>query len=54
MVFIPKCRKKTLYGELRQRLGDVFRTLAKQKECQVVEGHLMPDHVRMVISIPPK
>ena len=54
MVFIPKCRKKTLYGELRQRLGDVFRTLAKQKECQVVEGHLMPDHVHMLISIPPK
>jgi len=54
VVFIPKCRKETLYGELRQRLGDVFRTLAKQKECQVVEGHLMPDHVHMLISIPPK
>lgn len=54
VVFIPKCRKKTLYGELRQRLGDVFRTLAKQKECQVIEGHLMPDHVHMLISIPPK
>ena len=54
VVFIPKCRKKTLYGELRQRLGDVFRTLAKQKECQVVEGHLMPDHVHMLILIPPK
>ena len=54
VVFIPKYRKKTLYGELRQRLGDVFRTLAKQKECQVVEGHLMPDHVHMLISIPPK
>jgi putative transposase len=54
VVFIPKCRKKMLYGELRQRLGDVFRTLAKQKECQVVEGHLMPDHVHMLISIPPK
>ena len=39
---------------LRQRLGDVFRTLAKQKECQVVEGHPMPDHVHMLISIPPK
>ena len=54
VVFIPKYRKKTLYGELRQRLGEVFRTLAKQKECQVVEGHLMPDHVHMLISIPPK
>ena len=50
MVFIPKYREKTLYGELRRRLGDVFR-LAKQKECQVVEGHLMPDHVHMLISI---
>jgi putative transposase len=54
VVFIPKYRKKTLYGELRRRLGDVFRTLAKQKECQVVEGHLMADHVHMLISIPPK
>jgi putative transposase len=54
VVFIPKYRKKTLYGELRRRLGDVFRTLARQKESQVVEGHLMPDHVHMLISIPPK
>jgi putative transposase len=54
VVFIPKYRKKVLYGELRRGLGDVFRTLAKQKECQVVEGHLMPDHVHMLISIPPK
>jgi putative transposase len=54
VVFIPKYRKKTLYGELRRRLGEVFRTLAKQKECQVVEGHLLPDHVHMLISIPPK
>jgi len=54
VVFIPKYRKKTLYGELRRRLGEVFRTLARQKESQVVEGHLMPDHVHMLISIPPK
>ena len=54
VVFIPKYRKKTLYGELRRRLGDVLMTLARQKECQVVEGHLMPDHVHMLISIPPK
>ena len=47
VVFIPKCRRKTLYGELRQHLGDVFRRLA-------MEGHLMPDHVHMMISIPPK
>ena len=54
MVFIPKYRRKTLYGELRQHLGEVFRRLAMQKESRVEEGHLMPDHVHMMISIPPK
>ena len=54
VVFIPKYRRKTLYGELRQYLGEVFRNLAKQKECTIVEGHIMPDHVHMLISIPPK
>ena len=54
VVFIPKCRRKTLYGELRRHLGEVFRRLAEQKESPVEEGHLMPDHVHMMISIPPK
>ena len=54
VVFIPKCRRKTLYGELRRYLGPVFRTLAEQKESRVEEGHLMPDHVHMMLSIPPK
>jgi REP-associated tyrosine transposase len=54
VVFIPKGRRKALYGELRQHLGTVFRTLAGQKESRVEEGHLMPDHVHMMISIPPK
>ena len=54
VVFIPKYRRKALYKELRRHLGEVFRELARQKECQVVEGHLMPDHVHMLISIPPK
>jgi putative transposase len=54
VAFIPKCRRKTLYGELRQHLGEVFRRLAMQKESRVEEGHLMPDHVHMMISIPPK
>ena len=54
VVFIPKCRRKTLYGKLRPHLGEVFKQLAEQKECQVIEGHLMPDHVHMLISIPPK
>ena len=54
IVFIPKCRRKTLYAELRKHLGEVFRKLAQQKESRIEEGHLMPDHVHMMISIPPK
>ena len=54
VVFIPKCRRKVLYGQLRGHLGEVFRRLAEQKQCRVEEGHLMPDHVHMLISIPPK
>ncbi|HEV7668967.1 MAG TPA: IS200/IS605 family transposase [Thermoanaerobaculia bacterium] len=54
VVFIPKCRRKTLYGELRRHLGEVFRRLAAQKESRVEEGHLMPDHVHMLVAIPPK
>lgn len=54
VVWIPKCRKKTLYGPLRKELGAVFHELARQKECQVIEGHLLLDHVHMLISIPPK
>ena len=54
VVFIPKCRKKLLYGQLRRHLGEVLRKLAEQKECRVEEGHMMADHVHMLISIPPK
>ena len=54
VVFIPKCRRKTLYGQLRPHFGEVFRKLAKYKESSVEEGHLMQDHVHMLISIPPK
>ena len=54
VVFIPKRRCKLLYGELRQHLGEVFRKLALQRESRVEEGHLMPDHVHMMLSIPPK
>ncbi len=54
VVFIPKCRRKTLYVEPRRHLGDVFRKLAEQKESKIEEGHLLPDHVHMLISIPPK
>jgi len=54
VVFIPKCRRKTLYGELRRHLGEVFRRLAAQKESRIEEGHLLSDHVHMLIAIPPK
>ena len=54
IVFIPKCRRKRLYGDLRRDLGEVFRRLARQKESEIEEGHLMPDHVHMMIAIPPK
>ena len=54
VVFIPKCRKKVLYGKLRKDLGDLFHDLAKQKESRILEGHMMIDHVHMLIRIPPK
>jgi len=54
VVFIPKCRPKVLYGELRRHLDEVFGKLAEQKQSRIEEGHLMPDHVHMMISIPPK
>jgi putative transposase len=54
VVWIPKCRRKVLYGRLRQHLGEVLRDLAMQKESKIREGHLQPDHVHVLISIPPK
>jgi len=54
VVFIPKCRRRTLYEQLRKHLGEVFRELARQQESRIEEGHLMPDHVHMLIAIPPK
>jgi len=54
VVFIPKYRRKVLYGQLRNHLGEVFRELARQKESRIEEGHLQVDHVHMVLSIPPK
>lgn len=54
VVFIPKCRRKTLFGAIRRDLGSVLRALAQQKDAVIEEGHLMPDHVHMLISIPPK
>ena len=54
VVFTPKYRKKALFGQIRRHLGTVFRELAQRKECKIEEGHLIPDHVHMLISIPPK
>ena len=54
IVWIPKCRTKQLYGKVRKFLGPVFRELAKQKECTIIEGHMISDHVHMLIQIPPK
>ena len=54
VVFVPKFRKKVIYGKIREQLGPVFHELARQKDCTIVEGKLVIDHVHMCISIPPK
>ena len=54
VVFVPKRRRKTVFGQIRRNLGPIFHELARQKECQILEGHLMTDHVHMCIAIPPK
>jgi putative transposase len=54
IVFIPKCRRRTLFANLRRHLGEMFHELARHKECRIEEGHLMADQVHMLISIPPK
>lgn len=54
IIFIPKMRKKKIYGDVRTRLKEIFHALAEQKDCKIVEGYLMSDHVHMLIEIPPK
>ena len=54
LVFIPKGRKKELYGKIRGYLGPLFHELAAQRNCKIVEGHMVQDHVHMLIRIPPK
>jgi putative transposase len=54
IVWIPKYRRKILYGQLRKNLGEVLHELARQKECKILEGHLQPDHIHMLILISPK
>ena len=53
-MWIPKGRRKVLYGQLRRELGEVFHELARQKECRIEEGHMLSDHVHVLMSIPPK
>ena len=54
VVFIPKYRRKAIFGRIREDLGAVFRRLALQKESEILIGHLAPDHVHILIAIPPK
>ncbi|WP_410520813.1 IS200/IS605 family transposase [Candidatus Tisiphia endosymbiont of Dascillus cervinus] len=54
IVFIPKCRKRELYGKVRKYLGNVFHELAFQRGSKIIEGHMVQDHVHMLIKIPPK
>ena len=54
VVFIPKRRRKQIYGAIRKYLGEIFHELARQKESKIIEGHLCSDHVHMCVSIPPK
>ena len=54
IIFVPKYRRKTIYGKLREQLKQIFHELARQKECQIVEGNLVVDHVHMCVAIPPK
>lgn len=54
VIFIPKRRRKAIYGNIRAKLGPIFHDLAGQKQCRIIEGHLMPDHVHICMRIPPK
>ena len=54
IVWVPKYRRKVLYWRIRQELGEVFHDLARQKDSRILEGHLQPDHIHVLMSIPPK
>ena len=54
VVIIPKYRRKVLYGQLKKQIGTILRELCRQKGVELLEGHLMPDHIHMCLSIPPK
>ncbi len=54
LVFVPKYRRKVLYGRTRRQIGKILRQLCRQKGVELIEGHAMPDHIHMVLRIPPK
>ena len=54
IVFVPKFRKKVLYGNIREFLKHTFHELARQKGCKIVGGHIVQDHIHMILSVPPK
>ena len=54
VVILPKYRRKVLYGRLREQIGAILRELCRQKEVELVEGRAMPDHIHMLLSVPPK
>jgi putative transposase len=53
-VFVPKYRQKKLYGKMRTRVGEIIKDLCRQRGVELMEGHLMPDHIHMCLKVPPK
>jgi putative transposase len=54
IVFVPKYRKKVLYGRTRKQMGQILRQLCWQKGVEIMEGHAMPDNIHLMLRIPPK
>lgn len=54
LVIVPKYRRKVLFGKVRQRIGQILRQLCRQRGVELIEGHAMPDHIHLVLSVPPK
>ncbi len=54
VVIVPKYRKKVFFGKARGRIGEIFKDLCKQRGVELIEGHAMPDHIHLCLSIPPK
>ena len=54
IVFAPKYRRKVIYNQLRKDIGEILKELCKYKGVEIIEGHMMPDHIHMLVSIPPK